>query len=239
MKVLIVKCYTTTAEWGKQMIESFTSHIKRHQPSAEIDILNIMDGDTPPDPSQYRLVIFSGGTFNLLTDDSFPPWVELALDFIRLISNMPIPRTKLVGICWGHQAVQYALGGKLGGLEDAPRIGVQEINLTPEGEKFLGGETPLSSLKLHKFHRRYVTEPGLPFTSLAVNNEILLSNAGQILTMQSHPELSEKLSRGILEGADRGYTSSPTTIDAELKLFGVDSGHDGAKVWDVIMEWCK
>ncbi|KAL4962687.1 class I glutamine amidotransferase-like protein [Aspergillus stella-maris] len=239
MKVLIVKCYTTQAEWGKQMIESFTGHIKRHEPSAGIDILNIMDGDTPPDPSQYRLVIFSGGTFNLLTDDTFPPWVDSALEFIRAISSMPIPVTKLVGVCWGHQAVQFALGGKLGVLEDAPRIGVEEINLTPEGQKFLGGQTPTSTLNLHKFHKRYVTEPAPNFTPLATNNEILLSNTGQILTMQSHPELSEKLSRGILEGADGGYTSSSIMTDAGVKLLSVNSEHAGAKVWDVIMEWCK
>ncbi|KAL4949050.1 class I glutamine amidotransferase-like protein [Aspergillus filifer] len=239
MKVLIVKCYTTQAEWGKQMIESFTGHIKRHQPSAEIDILNIMDGDTPPDLPQYRLVIFSGGTFNLLTDDTFPPWVQSVLEFIRAISSMERPLTKAVGICWGHQAVHYALGGKLGVLEDAPRIGVEEIKLTPEGEKLLGGETPTSTLKLHKFHKRYVVDPGLCFTPLAASNEILLSNRDQILTMQSHPELSEELSRGILEGADRGYTSSPTTTGVGVKLLDVGSEHDGARVWDVIMEWCK
>ena len=57
--------------------------------------------------------------------------------------------------------------------------------------------------------------------------------------MQSQPELSETLSRGILEGADGGYTASSTTADAGVKLMDVDREHDGKRVWDVIMEWCK
>lgn len=73
-----------------------------------------------PDFSQYCLVILSGGKVNLLEEDK-PLWALQVLDMVRKLAN-ELTGPKLLGICWGHQAIHYALGGDLAWLEDGPRV---------------------------------------------------------------------------------------------------------------------
>lgn len=96
------------------MAQSFVSNIRSRQASATVDICKLEEGEKLPDLTEYDLVIMSGGTFNLV-DDSPLPWVEEGLECIQAISRME-KGPKLLGICWGHQAIQYAQGGELQAL---------------------------------------------------------------------------------------------------------------------------
>lgn len=102
------------------MTESFRSNITASITDAQLDISCVANGDAIPDPSAYELVILSGGRVNLLEEDQ-PKWVLDVLDMIRQIAGGS-SKTKLLGICWGHQAVHVALGGKLAWLGDEHRV---------------------------------------------------------------------------------------------------------------------
>ncbi|KAK2013503.1 hypothetical protein LZ32DRAFT_259635 [Colletotrichum eremochloae] len=142
MRVLLVQCYLTDKPWGHMMLQSFVDNIQRTRPSAQVDVCEIEAGETPPDPSSYDLVIMSGGTFNLV-DDPPVPWVESALEYVRTIAKMEAG-PKLLGLCWGHQATQMALGGKLKSLGGA-QVGVEKLALSPEGKTFFSGQNGLVS----------------------------------------------------------------------------------------------
>ncbi|KAI5861179.1 class I glutamine amidotransferase-like protein [Durotheca rogersii] len=216
MKVLIAKCYTTQQAWGTLMIESFVNHVRRSQPSAEIDVRGLVDGDSLPEPSRhYDLIILTGGTDNLIAD-THPPG-----------------ETKLLGLCWGHQCIQVALGGELGVVPGGPRVGVEEIVLSRQGQEFFR-EKP--DLMLHKFHKRYVTAPAPGFSALASNNEIFLSSTGRILSFQSHPELTEEISQRVIDGSEGVYDTGNSNHDG-IVLKGIDHAHDGQQVWDRILDW--
>lgn len=102
------------------MIGSFAQHIRMSVPDARLDICCIANGEKIPDLHVYRLVILSGGKVNLLAEEK-PSWALDVLDMVRgLAESQTGP--KLLGICWGHQAIHYALGGKLAWLEDGPRV---------------------------------------------------------------------------------------------------------------------
>lgn len=119
-KVLLLKNYPSSAPSDKLMVESFLTNIQATVPDAQLDICCIANGEPIPDLLAYRLVILSGGKVNLLEDEK-PLWALQVLDMVRRVAketNGP----KLLGICWGHQAVHYALGGSLAWLEDGPRV---------------------------------------------------------------------------------------------------------------------
>lgn len=120
MKVLLLKNYPSATPADHATVQSFTDNIRRSIPAAQLDICCIANGDPIPDTSWYDLVILSGGRVNLLENDK-PQWALDVLDMVRQVARGG-SKTKLLGICWGHQAVHYALGGKLAWLHTGPRV---------------------------------------------------------------------------------------------------------------------
>lgn len=98
-------------DWGKDMEKSFVHLIHASVPEASVDVFTPLRGDILPDPRIYSLILLSGGVFNLL-ESPFDDWVDEELAMIRETAES-CPDTKLVGICWGHQAIALALGGRL------------------------------------------------------------------------------------------------------------------------------
>ncbi|KAK6071531.1 glutamine amidotransferase class-i family protein [Seiridium cupressi] len=215
MKVLIVKNYSTPHGWGQQMVDSLSDHINRHQSTAEIEICNAVDGQSIKHPTNYNLVVLTGGTFDLTS--AVCSWASGVLDAIRQIAKED-SSTKLLGICWGHQAVHHALGG------------VKSIQLTQDGSKFFAHNFTFQAL--HKFHKRRVVTPAPEFLPLAYGNEISISQSSKIITFQGHPELTAQISQALVDADDGSYHA--TAVDLSP---GIAAAHDGDMVWTRIMEW--
>lgn len=88
-------------------------------PTADIHFYDPIIAQSYPDPSYYDLIILSGGTADVRDPE---PWVEKMLAFIRYLAEN-FPEKKMVGICWGHQAICAALGGTVRAMEQ-PEVGV-------------------------------------------------------------------------------------------------------------------
>lgn len=167
MRVLLLKNYLSASPSDPLFLDSFLKNIQRSNAEATLDICCVANGAVIPNLHDYQLVVLSGGRVNLL-EDGKPQWVLQVLETIRALAKDTIG-PKLLGICWGHQAIHYALGGKLAWLEVRPRvspvstritdantdmpsmqeqnpthasqIGVQEIQLTTEGQERFEQET--------------------------------------------------------------------------------------------------
>ncbi|KUI63304.1 hypothetical protein VM1G_11049 [Cytospora mali] len=232
MNVLLLKNYPSATPADHATIKSFTDNIQRSVPSARIDICCIASGETIPDVAKYDLVVLSGGRVNLL-EDVKPQWALDVLDMVRRVAGQG-SKTKLLGICWGHQAIHYALGGKLAWLE-SPRIGVQRIDLTSEGQQFFQRD----ELMLHKVHVRYVSETAPGFTLLAKENEITLSSSKTILTSQGHPEMTNEISELLTKGNDGTYTRQGDIHSKSVVMHDISAQHDGSEAWKHIMRWAE
>lgn len=123
MKVLLLKDYFTDHAWGQLIIDTFKLHITRRVPSAQVDICEACGGEALPGVDQYDVIILTGGTFDLLSTsfDEYPAWVQQVLSQIRDIAANK-SKTKVLGFCWGHQAIQFAQGATLTPLVEGPRV---------------------------------------------------------------------------------------------------------------------
>lgn len=114
---LRIAILVNTLQKKPQTGDSFVKIISAVAPESVVDFYDPVDDKSYPDVETYDLVILSGGTANINAPD---PWVLQELEFIR--TTVASSNVKLVGICWGHQAINVALGGKLVVMEEGPEV---------------------------------------------------------------------------------------------------------------------
>lgn len=79
-----------------------------------------------PDPTAFDAAILTGSAAGVYED---APWISELLDWIRAAKG----RTRLVGICFGHQAMAQALGGRVEKSERGWGVGLHRYEVvSPE-----------------------------------------------------------------------------------------------------------
>ncbi|KAJ4029086.1 hypothetical protein NW756_014467 [Fusarium oxysporum] len=182
----------TNPAFATDMMASFTDLIHKSAPDAIVDVINGVESAQLPNPSEYNTIILTGGMFNLALPE-VEPWVERELDLIRT-SAEKAPNSKLVGLCWGNQAVARALGGAVEFIPTGHVVGRNPDKLTGVGRDFFDAE-----------------ELGHPeFTSL-VSHRVLDADGGTFSSNMDEEE--EKKTRDSFDVANDGEKTFATIMD--------------------------
>lgn len=196
--ILIIKCGETTPEI-KERYNDFEDWIIKQSnlPHNIFNIYNIAEGDQLRHPSEYIAAIITGSHANV---NQRLPWIKQLKDWIvtARYSNIPV-----LGICFGHQIIAEALGGKAKLKPNGPSVGAKLITLTEAGRKdsiFKKAGPIFESYKLNSF---YVSK--LPFgaTLLAQNEEKEIESfkVEKIYGVQFHPEFNPEIMRMYCESS--------------------------------------
>ncbi|KAF4300821.1 hypothetical protein GTA08_BOTSDO06940 [Botryosphaeria dothidea] len=228
---LRIAILVNTLQKKPQTGDSFVKIISAVAPESVVDFYDPVDDKSYPDVETYDLVILSGGTANINAPD---PWVLQELEFIR--TTVASSNVKLVGICWGHQAINVALGGKLVVMEEGPELGITSLNLTKEGSEFFEFAKGKAVLDIHEFHRREITEQAPGFVPLAHRNQIFKSPDNRILTFQGHPEMTAAIVQAALAGSSE-YTQRFSSKELEAISKRFEGKQDGVAIFDRILRW--
>ncbi|OJD34814.1 gmp synthase [Diplodia corticola] len=211
--------------------DSYITTITAVRPESVIDFYDPIDSQSYPDVEKYDLVVLSGGTADINAPD---PWVLQELEFIRTV--VASSDVKLVGICWGHQAINVALGGKLTMMEKGPELGVTTLDLTEEGSEFFDFAKGKAQVNVHEFHRRELAENAAGFVPLAANRQIFKSPDNRILTFQGHPEMNAKLAQAALADAP-AYTQMFSAEQLSEISKKMEREQDGVAIFERVLRW--
>jgi GMP synthase-like glutamine amidotransferase len=134
------------------------------------------------------------------------PWIPPLEAFIRDCYAAHVP---LVGICFGHQIIAKALGGKVEKYKGGWSVG-------PTDYKF-GEET----LTLNAWHQDQVVEKPEAATVVASND--FCENAALVydtraFTVQAHPEFRPDFVDGLMKTRGRGLVPDPLLDAATARL---------------------
>ncbi|BAE65048.1 class I glutamine amidotransferase-like protein [Aspergillus flavus] len=169
---------------------------------------------------------------------SSEPWVLGVLDFLRKTARES-PNTKILGICWGHQAISRAFGGAVRAVPTGPIAGVEDVKLTDAGKKFFACAPGIESYRLPEFHVREVAKPGLGFVHLAENHEMFVNQENTVLSFQAHPEVQAALAKKMLLEEDDVYNGNLSQQELEDHLKKLDQPTDGFEVLRRVIEWVE
>ena len=124
------------------------------------------------------------------------PWMAPLEGFIRELAAAERP---LVGVCFGHQIIAEALGGKVVKSELGWIVGVQHYDLERRYDWM--HESP-PSVAMHAYHQDQILDcpPSAEvFLSSASCPLAGLSYGDSIISVQAHPEIEESYERDLLE----------------------------------------
>lgn len=197
----------------------------------EYRIYRVMDGHLPDDiATDNHLYLITGCNLSAYDDVE---WIKRLLQWIMRAHES---KAKLVGICFGHQAIAQALGGKVERAAKGWGVGVRESAVEDSSAwKFF----PDKKMRLLYNHHDQVTllpaeaelvarSPFCPIDSFRIGNHIL--------TFQGHPEYIPEYEVHLIKhfAADEPQQVKNNALES-IRLME----HQGAAVAAWILEWSR
>ncbi|KAI8992622.1 class I glutamine amidotransferase-like protein [Pilobolus umbonatus] len=147
---------------------------------------------------KYDGIIITGSSHNAHDND---PWILKLIDFLQKIrSGYEGNKTRIIGICFGHQVLLRACGGLTGRNPEGWEVGYIEVQLNTLGRQLL--HTDKTFMKIHQFHRDHVSILPADFKSWAFTdntpNHATVSDDSQCITIQGHPEFNKDIMRKMI-----------------------------------------
>ena len=158
----------------------------------EPTLFNAQTGPLPADPAAFGGIVVTGSSAGI--DDDLP-WIAPLSSFLRLARG----RTKLVGICFGHQLMAQAFGGRAERSDKGWGLGLHRYEVTERCGWM--GEADAPSIAVAVSHQDQVTAlppgarviGGSPFTPFG-----MLAYDAMSISFQCHPEFAPPYAKALL-----------------------------------------
>ena len=181
----------------------------------ETESFDVQSGELPElgEHDAYLITGSPAGVYDPL------PWIAGLLEFIRRAKD-----SKMVGICFGHQAMAEALGGKVEKSERGWGTGLQRYEIVGR-EPWMDGEDSVAIPASHQ--DQVVLQP--PGTEVVVESAFtpyagLAWTGRPAISFQFHPEFSPAFAKALIE---KRYDIVP---DPDEKIASLDAPNDSARV---------
>ncbi|MEQ1786463.1 MAG: hypothetical protein ABL966_05375 [Acidimicrobiales bacterium] len=173
--------------------DMFTEMVARTGESAEVVLYDAVAGVLPGRPDECDGWLCTGSSSSVYDGDA---WIEALAAFVREVHAAKVP---FAGVCFGHQLVAHALGGRTERATRGWGAGALPMEVTVE-EPWM--TPPRSSATLLYSHQDQVTvlPPGGRVLASAAHCPIaMLAVDDHVVGVQAHPEFSTAYLRALLE----------------------------------------
>ena len=193
-------------------------------PGFELEVFDVQSGELPSE-REHAAYLITGSPAGVYDD---LPWIAPLLHFIRTVADK-----KLVGICFGHQAMAEALGGKVEKSDKGWGIGLQHYAIDRR-QPWMDGESVISVPASHQ--DQVVIQP--PNTQVVASSDFT-PFAGfawtdrPAISFQFHPEFEPDYAKALI--AQR-HDSLPSPDAATASL---DAPNDRTRVAEWIRRFLK
>nr|WP_115717266.1 amidotransferase [Gallaecimonas mangrovi] len=230
MKIALLQTDVLHPEFIEQY-QSFGVMFQQMFAAADIEIqseiFSVIDGVYPPNPDDFDAMLVTGSKADAFSNE---PWVLTLGAYLRQRHDAG---QKLLGICFGHQLLAHALGGRTERAAAGWGVGVMAYQWQTK-PTWLNDEA--ATFKLICSHRDQVTQLPPGATLLAANDfcpNAAFYIADKVLAFQGHPEFSTDF------GAELIHKRQLDIGDplAQKALTSYAQGHDGLAIAKVMRDF--
>lgn len=152
----------------------------------------VREGELPADPADHPAYVITGSSAGVYDD---LPWIAPLETFIRAANG----RAKMVGLCFGHQVMAEALGGRVAKSDKGWGLGLHSYGID-RIEPWMDGATRIA---VAASHQDQVVEapPGAAVLASSdfTPNAALLYAGGTSVSFQFHPEFERGMAEALVE----------------------------------------
>lgn len=196
MKIGILKTDVVREKWVPEFGEypdMFEQLLSECDPSLEFAVYDSQQCEYPDDIDAVDAYLITGSRDSVYEDKA---WIHRLMDFVRELHRR---RKPLVGICFGHQIVAQAIGGRTEKADVGWGVGLHRYRFHSVPEWFDDGDPEFAALVSHQDQ---VTENAEGAECLASSDfcpNAVCQIGRHILTFQGHPEFVNAYSRAIMD----------------------------------------
>ncbi|TYL46481.1 glutamine amidotransferase-related protein [Marinomonas sp. IMCC 4694] len=204
--------------------EMFAQQLSALESSLSFDIFDVRLGEFPASTDVCDGWLITGSKSDAYGDDE---WILQLCEFIR---EVDAKGQVLVGICFGHQVIARALGGRVEKFTGGWGVGVHHYQVIDSVDISLDR----NDMAFCAFHQDQVVEKPEKMTTFLTSD--FCQYAGliyqdRILTFQGHPEFSKAYESELIDMYDGKTLTTEEAIKARASVVRENIDNDQLMAW--------
>ncbi|TFI56733.1 type 1 glutamine amidotransferase [Sphingomonas parva] len=161
-------------------------------PEFDVVSFDVEAGELPESPEAFPAYLVTGSPAGVYEDH---PWIEPLKAFLRAAKG----KARIVGICFGHQIMAEAFGGRVEKSERGWGVGLQTLEVRAK-RAFMNGEMSVSVPASHQ-DQIVVPPPGAEVLAGSDFSPygVLHYTDQPALSMQFHPEFAPAYAKALID----------------------------------------
>ena len=187
-------------------------------PDFEATTYDVRNGEYPASPDEQDAYMVTGSPAGVYDD---LPWIPELKSFLQSAKG----KAKLVGVCFGHQIMAEAFGGRVEKSERGWGVGLQRYDVRSRADWMDDGET----MAIPVSHQDQIVEQP-PASRILASSDftpygVLAYEDQPAISFQCHPEFDPDFAKALIESRRDRLTM------ADQALASLDQPNDSARVF--------
>src|SRR3954470_15189021 len=203
--------------------DMFDALLRPHIPGFTFTRFDVVKGEIPASPDACDVYLCTGSRYSVYDERD---WIEALKAFVRDVHDAG---KTFVGVCFGHQVLAQALGGRVSKADQGWGVGVLDMEiLAPEAWM----RPPQRHCRLQYMHGDQVLDMPSDSTLLAAapHCPVAMFKVGEtMLGIEGHPEFPAAYEEALLRA--RRERIGAQIVDAALESLATPTDHELAGRW--------